>query len=305
MLSITATIVPVFVLILIGFAFKRLGFPGEGFWRPAERMAYYVFLPSLIVRNLATADLTVLPVARAGFTIASIALAMTVIALLVRPIIRIDGPGFTSVLQGTIRLNSFVGVAVADGLYGAPGLVVAAFFIAVMMPIVNIISIGALAAFTKTGKAEYAGVPKQIIQNPIIIACAIGWIWNGLGVPMPDTLDTMLYFLDRATLPVALLCVGAGLIINLGRARAVSIGATTCLKLIVMPFVAIGIAHLMGITGVPFAVIVLFAATPASAAAYVLANELGGDAPLMAGILTIETVVAAVTLPPILAWATT
>ena len=115
----------------------------------------------------------------------------------------------------------------------------------------------------------------------------------------------MLYFLDRATLPVALLCVGAGLIINLGRARAVSIGATTCLKLIVMPFVAIGIAHLMGITGVPFAVIVLFAATPASAAAYGLANELGGDAPLMAGILTIETVVAAVTLPPILAWATT
>lgn len=80
----------------------------------------------------------------------------------------------------------------------APGLVVAAFFIAVMMPIVNIISIGALAAFTKTGKAEFAGVPKQIIQNPIIIACAIGWIWNGLGVPMPDTLDTMLYFLDRA-----------------------------------------------------------------------------------------------------------
>ena len=70
-----------------------------------------------------------------------------------------------------------------------------------------------------------------------------------------------------------------------------------------MPAIGIGIAHLLGITGVPFAVIVLFTATPASAASYVLASQLGGDAPLMAGILTAETILAAITLPPILFWA--
>ncbi len=55
--AIFLTITPIFVIILFGFGFKRTGFPGDGFWEPAERLAYYVLLPALIVHNLAVADL--------------------------------------------------------------------------------------------------------------------------------------------------------------------------------------------------------------------------------------------------------
>ncbi len=75
MLAIAATIAPIFLLILLGFVFKRTGFPGDGFWGPAEKMAYYVFLPALIIRNLAGADLSALPIGRVGLAIASIAIA--------------------------------------------------------------------------------------------------------------------------------------------------------------------------------------------------------------------------------------
>ena len=305
MLAIAATIAPIFLLILLGFVFKRTGFPGDGFWGPAEKMAYYVFLPALIIRNLAGADLSALPIGRVGLAVASIAIAMTAVTLLMRPLMRIDGPGFSSVVQGAVRMNSYVGLAIADALFGAPGLVVGSFFIAIAMPLLNIVCIAALATFTQGGKPNYAKVPLQIAQNPIIVACAIGWVLNAAGVPLPGWLESIFGILERATLPVALLCVGAGLVLGLGRARILAVAATTFLKLLIMPLIGIGLAHLIGVTGLPFAVIVLFTATPASPASYVLARQLGGDAPLMAAILTVETIIAALTLPPILAWVTT
>jgi predicted permease len=305
MLAIAGAIVPIFLLILLGYAFKRLGFPGDGFWGPAERMAYYVFLPALIVRNLAVADLSVLPIGKFGLTIAVAGLGMTLVTLATRPLFRIDGSGFSSVIQGSVRMNSYVGLAVAQALFGPEGLVVGAFFIAIAMPILNVVCIAGLAAFAQNGKADYSSVPRQIVQNPIIVGCFVGWVLNVTALPLPDIVLSVLTILDRATLPVALLCVGAGLVIGLGRNRIFAVFGTCALKLLVMPAIGIGAAYLIGVTGIPLAVIALFTATPASATSYVLASQMGGDAPLMAGILTAETILAALTIPPILLWATT
>jgi len=305
MLAIAGAIVPIFLLILLGYVFRRTGFPGDGFWGRAERMAYYVFLPSLIVRNLAAADLSVLPIGRFGLAIAAVCFAMTLVTLATRKLLRVDGAGFSSVLQGAVRMNSYVGLAVAQALFGPEGLVVGAFFIAIAMPILNIICIAGLAAFAQNGKADFSSVPRQIVQNPIIVGCAIGWILNATSLPLPVILNSVLLILDRATLPVALLCVGAGLVMGLGSARIAAVFATSFLKLLIMPAIGIGASYLIGVTGIPFAVIALFTATPASATSYVLAGQMGGDAPLMAGILTAETALAALTLPPILLWATT
>lgn len=303
MLAIAGTVAPIFLLILLGYAFRRFGFPGDAFWAPAEKLAYYVLLPVLIVRNLAVADLSVFPVGTIALIIVAMAVAMTALAMLLRPLLRIDGPAFTSVLQGTIRLNAYIGFAIGEALFGAPGVVLSALFVAVMMPTVNVISIGALAAYAHSGKPDYSRVPLQIAQNPIILACAAGWLLNALAVPVPAVLMSLMSIIAGSALPLALLCVGAGLVVSIGRARTVALGAATALKLAVMPALAFGLATAAGLTGLPFAIVIMFAALPASPAAYVLARQLGGDAPLMAAVITVEILLAAVTLPAILAWA--
>ena len=125
MLAIGLAIAPIFLLILLGFAFKRLGFPGDEFWRPAERLSYFVLLPVLIVYNLAKADLSRLPVGQIAITIVLLSVAMTAIVLIVKPMLRLGGPAYTSVLQGVVRLNAYVGFAVSLALSGIDGLVVA------------------------------------------------------------------------------------------------------------------------------------------------------------------------------------
>jgi len=302
MLSIALTVAPIFALILMGYFFRRSGFPGDGFWAPAERLAYYVLLPVLIVRGLARADLAAYSIPSIALTIVGIALCMSAVTLLLRPLLRFEGPVFTSFLQGTIRINSYMALAVADAVFGNQGVVLGALFIAVMMPAVNVISIAALAAFSGAGSADWSRVPREIARNPIILACLLGWIVNFTGLPLPGPLLALMDILAKAALPVALLAVGAGLVLTLGRARLTALALACLLKLAVMPAAAWALATQMGLGGPAFAVVILFAASPASPASYVLARQMGGDAPLMAAILTSQIALAALTLPVILFW---
>lgn len=304
MSGVVATIAPVFVLIVIGFGFRRAGFPGDGFWAPAERLSYYVLLPALVVHTLATADLAGIQLGPLVATGMAMAAAMTVLVAGLRPVLRIEGPAFTSMVQGTVRLNSFLGFAIALAFFGAPGLAVAAVFVSFMMPTVNVISIGALAAYGARGRPDWRRVPLRIATNPLILACAVGALVNATGAPVPGWATGTLELLAKAALPVALLCVGAGIEPAAGRARRGLILLACGLKLCVMPALAWGLAGVTGLGGTAFAVALMFAATPVSPAAYVLARQLGGDAALMAGITTAETALSAVTLSLILAWLT-
>jgi hypothetical protein len=107
--------------------------------------------------------------------------------------------------------------------------------------------------------------------------------------------------LGQASLTLGLLCVGAGLeLAHLGRQRAAAL-ATCTLKLLIMPATTALACRLVGVEGLSAAVAVLFTAGPISASSYVLARQLGGDAPLMAGLITLTTIAAALTMPLTLA----
>jgi predicted permease len=73
------------------------------------------------------------------------------------------------------------------------------------------------------------------------------------------------------------------------------------LKLVFLPFVVVGIARSFGVSGADIAVAVIAASVPTASASYVLARQLGGNAPLMAEILTLQTLLAMVTMPVMMA----
>ena len=302
MFSIASAIAPIFILILVGFGFRQIGFPGNGFWQPAENLAYYILLPALIIGNLAIADLSELPVANIATTIVALGCSSTLVVFAIRPLIRMNGPAFTSVLQGSIRINAYIAFAVAKLLYGAEGIVLCALFVAVLMPVVNVICIGALAHYTRSGTTNWYKIPKQIVQNPIIVACAIGWALNYLPISTPEIVIQLLNILAQAALPLALLCVGSGLVLSLGKDRYLALTLACLLKLAIMPVIAALIMIFIGLSGLTFVIVMLFAACPASPASYILARQLGGDESLMAGILTAETLLSALAIPIVLSW---
>ena len=79
-----------------------------------------------------------------GAAVASV-IVVAALALAAKPLIRLDGPAYTSVFQGVIRWNSFVFLPVVQAAFGPQGLAVAAVMIACIIPVTNIACVAVLA----------------------------------------------------------------------------------------------------------------------------------------------------------------
>lgn len=299
--SVFAALTPIFVLILAGQAMKRSGFPGEPFWVPAERLTYYVLFPALLVNNLARAPLAAVQVGPIALVLIAGVLLATLGLLLLRRWLALDGPAFTSVIQGGIRFNTYVGLAAAQALFGSTGLTLAAVAIAVLVPLVNLLCVVTLSRYGSAGAAGWGQVVRGLVRNPLILACLVGIGLNSSGLGLPWGSGNVLEIVGRAALPLGLLAVGAGLdgrAIH-GQRTALAVGAAV--KLVALPLIVAAVARLLALPPAETAIVVLFAALPTAPSAYILARQMGGDARLMAGLLTLQTVAAVLTLPLMLA----
>ncbi len=298
-LSILAALLPIFALIAVGHTLFRAGFPGAGFWPQLERLTYFLLFPALLVEKLGTASVDggrILPMAAA---VAATLAAMTVLVLVLRPWLGVAGPGFTSVYQGSIRFNTYVGVASAFALFGDQGAAVAALTIALLIPLVNVLCVAVLSRHAG-GRGSVAGTLRGILRNPLILACAAGIALNLSGIGLPLGSDGVLEIIGRAALPLGLMAVGAGLQLRRAGTEGVAMGSALVLKLAVMPAIAWVSAGLLRLDPLETAVLVLFAALPTAPSAYILARQMGGDHALLARILTLQTLVAAGSLPAVM-----
>ncbi|QQS55659.1 MAG: AEC family transporter [Candidatus Competibacteraceae bacterium] len=291
---------PIFALILLGLGLRRLGFPGDGFWPAAERLTYFLLFPALLVNRLAQARLEEYAVGPVAVVVVALLLGMTALVYALRPWLGVDGPAFSSVYQGAIRFNTYVGLAVALAVFHAEGGTVAALVMALMIPMINVLCVLVLSAHAGRA-ASAASVLRGLITNPLILGCLVGIGLNLSGIGLPWGSAAVLDILARAALPLGLLAVGAGLRLA-ALNRPGLLVATGVLKLLALPALAATLCWLAQPGRLETAVLLTFAALPGSSTAYILARQLGGDAPLMAAIVTVETGLALVTLPLVLVW---
>jgi malonate transporter and related proteins len=300
MLATFGALAPVFLLIALGWVLRTRGFPGDDFWPPAERLVYFVLFPALLFLTTAAADLgalNLLPMA--GALIAAIG-ATVALTMALRPWLGIGDAAFTSVLQGGIRCNTYVGLAAGSALFGELGLTIMGLVVFVVVTTVNVVSVVALIHYGRRA-AGPRDVVASVARNPLILACVLGFGGNALGVELPAVAYETLDVLARASLTLGLLCVGGGLeLAHLGRARRAAV-VTSALKLLVLPAATSLACRLFGIDPLSAAAAVLFTAAPISASSYVLARQLGGDATMIAGLITITTIGAVATMPLVLA----
>ena len=124
---------------------------------------------------------------------------------------------------------------------------------------------------------------------------------NLLGIDLPGGSDRLLDLLAAASLPLGLLCVGAALRPQELRGEKPALAWNCTLRLLAMPLLAYVVARALHLPALESSVLVLFFALPTAPTAYVLTRQLGGDGHLMAGIITLQTLLAALSLPLVLA----
>ncbi|MEK0081689.1 AEC family transporter [Benzoatithermus flavus] len=291
---------PVALLIALGYGLRASAFLPEASWAPIDRLVYYILFPALLVDGLASADLRGLPVLRVTIVLLFTQLAMAALAAALRGPLRLSGPSYTSVLQCVVRWNSYVALALARSLFGPAGLPLTALAVAVMVPASNLLSIVALTRHGRDASGRAGSLVGTIATNPLILACALGVAINLAGWHLPKPLSEPLAILSHATMALGLLTVGAGLRPHLVTAQPLVIAVATAIQLLVKPAVAAGLGLALGLGATPLMVVILACAVPTATASYILARLLGGDAELMAALVTITTVAALLTLPLVL-----
>jgi len=305
MAIVIAALLPVFLLIVLGFVLKRSLMRLETQWHGLERLTYCVLFPALLIQTLVKADLSSVPVAGVGGALLLSALVMSLLCLGLRPLLSrlaIDGPAFSSIFQGATRWQTYVALAVSGNLYGEIGLALASVAMVAIIPLVNVFSVAVLAHYASPEKQSVRAIAMTVVRNPLIWACAIGLAINVTHMPLPRIWHEVADALGRSSLGIGLLVTGAGLHLEGMFRPSLAASVAVFLKLILMPVLAIALALWFGLSGSNLAIVAACSAVPASSSAYVLARQMGGDAPLLAQIITLQTILAAVTMPIVIAW---
>lgn len=336
MLSVVLALGPIFALILLGLWLKHRQFVPEAFWPAAEKITYTITFPALLATSLGRADLTVLPWEWIAGTIAATTMLNGLIALtVVRLVLPVDrlamgNATLSSVFQGVIRPNTYVGLAAASALFDHQGTAATAICIAATIPLVNVMAIAALSTMTASSSPNappvtFWSVILSVVKNPLILGCLLGFSINLIGLGFPPVVGPLLEILGRASLPIGLLAVGAGLSLRVydpasapctiqrqGNPatrsqpillRPLIVGSV--MKLVLLPATTTLAVILLkpltdAISATTASALILWAGLPCSASSYVLARQMGGDAPIMAATITVQTFAAMGSLPLIM-----
>lgn len=301
MIDVIQALIPVFAIIAAGFALRRLDFLPEDGWRTVERVTYFVLFPCFLFAAIAFADFSDEPLGRLSLLLAGAMIVMAALVYPFRTLAKLDGPSFTSVFQGAVRWNSYVALGAIATVLGPKGLALAAIAVAIMVPLANALCVAVLMRHTGNGETGFALLLRQLARNPLILACAAGIVVQIVGLPIPKVAATTVDMVGKAALPLGLLAVGASLDLGHARERPEPIVVASVLKLLVMPLLVAAGATALGIDSTAKMAALICAAVPGASSSYILARQLGGDAPLMANITTAQTMAAMVTMP-IMLW---
>lgn len=296
------SIVPIFLLVLLGVWLKRSAFLNQGLWLGLEQLGYFILFPALLFSTLAQADFAGLKAdATAIATIGSVSL-MSVFVLLLWPVLRdrqVSGAAFTSVFQTATRWNGFMALAIAQKLYGPVGLTLTALVMTLVIIPINLYNIGVLVWFGG-GDRDFRRFFAKIVTNPLIIASVFGIATNLTGLKIYGPVMSAIDMMAGTSLSLGLVMVGAGLRASDALRPSATALLAVFLKLIIMPVFMVSASYVLGIRGDALLVIALGAAVPTAMNGYLLAKQMNGDAELYAAVATIQTVASFFTIPLVL-----
>ncbi len=296
MLAFVSALLPVIFIIALGHTLARRKWLSAEGWLGLEKLSYNVLFPAMIIRALANAPLDTTPW-RMVIALALAQVILGAIGLLARLQPGVARPAVGTIIQSNVRWQTTIGLSLASLTFGDAGLALASIAAAVMIPLANVLSVFAL---TSHAERPLEGKPRPFMalaQNPLLWACAIGIGLATSSVTLPKIMNDTIGILGGAGLAAGLLSAGGGLDLSVLRRSGAFVLGWSIVRLIGLPVIVLLIGRSMGLEGMALYVAIICAGTPTASSSFVLAKQLGGDAPLAANLVAAQIVLAMLTLP--------
>ena len=297
-MQIITTIIPIFLVIFVGWFARKKQFLPDGFLGPANRLVYYLAIPAMIFRAISRASF------REEFNIHVLLitlLCVLVVFLIVWVLTTLTG--MARQLRGTFIQSTFhgnlgyIGLAVVFYYLGDSGLARGSIFAGFIMILQNILAVVTLQLHSdrtdKKGGAASENV-RRIVGHPVILSALGGILFSLSGMPLPVIADRSLAILSGMALPLALLLIGASLSFELIKARIKNILSASLFKLVVMPGLGVFLFKLFSIPASDYLPAFILLASPTATLTYVMAKEMKGDSDFAVAAISGCTLLSAV-----------
>jgi malonate transporter and related proteins len=301
MLQTVFSILPIFLLIMIGLGLKLVRLMDDQGWRALDQLSFFLLYPVLLFVTIIKADFSGLAVPELMATLGLPWFMIGAALLAAAPFLVRRGAmvwsQFSSVFQTTVRWNGFVALAVAERQFSVDAAAVVALVMAALVIPINLAAIYVVVRHAGGETPGFSATIRRMAANPIVLACLSALALRSTGLALPEPILTTLDLIGRGALAMGLIGIGAGLTLAaLIRPQWATV-LPTILKLVVMPGSTLALITLSGWGTSLAGVIILCAAVPTAMNGYVVARQLGGDAPLYAAVVTIQTLLSFFTIP--------
>lgn len=304
------TVLPLVLLVLLGYVLKRIALIPDPFYPAAEKFVFKIALPCSLFLSVSRADPhTAFSPSLILFcvvgTLISIILLMAAVPFFVR-----DNARRGAFIQGVYRSNfALLGTPLAQRLFPETGGTVAASLMPFTIPLYNVVAVSVLSFFAPTDKKQTPiGILKKtvigIVTNPLIIGIVLALPLMLTQAKLPSIATGTLQYIGGTASPLALICIGASMYTRKGETdketteKGVFALAVTAsfLKTVVLPLAAVSVAALMGFRDVQLGLILITFGSPTAVSSYIMAKNMGSNHKLAGQILLISTVLCAFTL---------
>lgn len=294
-------VVPIFLLIILGYFLTRIKLWDGHFLKVANEVCFKCLLPVLLFYNVATANIFEVFNLKLIVYVCLCACLLCGSLFLIVPIFVKDKKRIGVMIQGTFRSNFLLfGVPLGLSIGGNEGAVLAAVVASFYVPVINMLSVISLYAFSEAENKNIKSALLGIVKNPLIIGGVSGLIFslirNSIGFEMPAILDTTLFNIKSAATPVAFLILGGDLKFG-NMLRNVKFSALSVLgKTVIIPALMLTISSLLGFGKLEMAILVAVFATPNAVSSYAMARNYEADYELAGEIITLGTLLSVVTM---------
>jgi hypothetical protein len=312
MLSILNVLLPVFLLIALGAALRSSRFLPDAVFAGMNKLVFCVCLPAFLVTEVARSSFHLSDAMDLFLVLFAVMLATIALGYAAALAMGIAEPSRGAFVQAAFRANqAYVGWPIVA--YAAAALpaterdhvqAVMVLAVAPLIVLYNVASVLILAPSVGTAShadRRPAALALTVVTNPLLLACVIGLIVNAATLRLQVIVDRALDGLAKPAIPLALLCVGAGLHVERFSACWKAALASSLLRVAAGPLLALAAATLIGVSPIDRHVAMIFMACPTAVAAYVMAVQMGSDDGLSASSVALSTLLAFPALAVVLA----
>ncbi len=286
-------ILPIFLTILLGNLLRKIKFINDDFITKTNKIVFYIFLPFLLFYKISNSDfkkimnLNLIIIMYISFTI------LIIIAYYYLKFTKVHNKSIGSFLMNSFRGNyAYMGLPISYFTFGDQGLTIASIYMAFIVPIINLFSVTFLLVFSSK-KKNLKKIIIETIFNPLAIACILGIIFSLLKINIPLIINRFLFINSAATLPLALLAIGASISLNKIKKSFNLALINTFFKLILLPLIGFMVLLIFKIKiGLNAQVMLILLATPAATVNFVLASNMDGDVELTSNTIIISTLLS-------------